>query len=351
MKKALTILGGFIAIFLTGLVIVSWWVSRPIYNEVLDGDPSAQVVIAPHQEAVTFARTVQGKVVIVESANATGIFGQIITSQHRDGVAVFNDLGFAGIIRLRQKQGVSNLSHFTWQQLGLPFAANYPQIAAGANFLAHAEEVGIDDDPFLFPKLSEATSWNSPVLRGTRLDYEVELCALTLNNYLAQSPGKLGYVLCGDFTERWTLISQLDLQAPMGTTGFPEGKGGKTRLPIGPLLVIPKDEEQFYQNLELSLYVNGKLRQRATAGLMIWSPVEIVNKALTNCEVGYHNQGELLHLTPCESIEARTLILTGTPEGVGFHLLNLWSSIFYLNPRDEVLGSATHLGVTRNVVE
>lgn len=350
MKIVLSILVGVLVSAALGIIIAGWWVSKPIFDEVMDGDLINLVEMAPAEVAVTFARTLQGEVVLVTATTSTGIEGQIVPG--RDGVEVFNQIGFAGAELLRQDTISNKPSEFTWQQLGIPVETTYPHIAAGTNFRAHAEEVGMQDgEPFLFPKLSPATSWNAPVAQGARLDYEVELCAVTLDNHTTSKPSKLGYVLCGDFTERWALITGLDLDLPMGTTGFPEGKGGPTRLPIGPLLVIPKDADTFYRDLELSLYVNGGLRQRDKAGLMIWSPSVIANKALNGCKMNYYRAKETLNLTSCAAVPAKTLILTGTPEGVGFHLANLWSAAFYLNPGDEVVGVATYLGVTRNLVE
>ncbi len=78
--------------------------------------------------------------------------------------------------------------------------------------------------------------------------------------------------------------------------------------------------------MELALYAKGDLRQRASAGLMIWPPDEILD-------------------------QARTLVLTGTPEGVAFQLPNLWNPGAYLRPGDEVVGTGTHLGVLANRVD
>ena len=55
-------------------------------------------------------------------------------------------------------------------------------------------------------------------------------------------------------------------------------------------------------------------------------------------------------LTDCDAIAAGTLILTGTPEGVMFHLLNIWSPLAYVREGDEVTAAASHLGVLRNRV-
>ena len=116
-------------------------------------------------------------------------------------------------------------------------------IAAGTNFVAHAEEVGHEGDPFLFPKLSAPTAWNAPVRAEGRLDFEVELCAVTLAEHRADAPAPLGFLLCGDYTDRLQLVQEIDLDGPMGLSGFTDAKGGAGRLPIGPLLVIPEDED------------------------------------------------------------------------------------------------------------
>ena len=117
------------------------------------------------------------------------------------------------------------------------------------------------------------------------------------------------------------------------------------RLPVGSLLVIPRNVDAFYRDLTLELYVNGELRQRAVGGQMIWSPAEIARHALEGCDVAFHRREGTIGLTDCAGIPPRTLILTGTPGGVMFHLLTLWSEHAYLEPGDEVITVASHLGV------
>jgi len=81
---------------------------------------------------------------------------------------------------------------------------------------------------------------------------------------------------------------------------------------------------------------------------MIWSPAEITARALEDCGVSDHGREGTFGLTDCAGIPPRTLILTGTPGGVMFHPLNLWSASAYLGSGDEVVTAATHLGVLRN---
>jgi len=181
------------------------------------------------------------------------------------------------------------------------------------------------------------------------LDYEVELCAVPLEDHSKESPAALGYLLCGDYTDRWTLVKDMDLDGKLGLTGFPTAKGGDTRLPVGPLLVIPFSED-FYQQIELHLYVNDALRQRATAGSMLWSPREILANALADCRSAYSVGPKTVSIADCQNIPAGTLILTGTPEGVMFHIATLWSPWAYLREDDVVTSFATYMGFVRNTI-
>jgi 2-keto-4-pentenoate hydratase/2-oxohepta-3-ene-1,7-dioic acid hydratase in catechol pathway len=137
----------------------------------------------------------------------------------------------------------------------------------------------------------------------------------------------------------------------MGTTGFPLGKGGDGMLPIGPLLVVPAAGDGYYPKVELALYVNGRKRQGASASLMLWSPREIVDRALDACADSYETPQGSIGLTACGGIPAGTLLLTGTPAGVAFHPLNLWRPGAYLTAGDEVITTGTGLGVLRNPIE
>jgi hypothetical protein len=83
---------------------------------------------------------------------------------------------------------------------------------------------------------------------------------------------------------------------------------------------------------------------------MIWSPAEIVSRALEACDVEYQHRSGPVPLTDCEGIAPRTLVLTGTPGGVLFDVVTLWSPSAYLEAGDEVVTTATHLGILRNRV-
>lgn len=352
MRRALVVAASLVAVVSLALVAATSRLSRPAFDERLEIDPLSSRTIAPLERAITLARIGSGgasRVVLVTRADAGAVSAVDLQDEFgrplRDAVGAFAELGFDRLERAA-REGATRVVPLV--QLALPFDAPGPHVAAGTNFRGHADEVGHDDGPFLFPKLSAATAWNADVPARGRLDYEAELCAVTLARYTPRRPAPLGFVLCNDFTDRWKLVRDIDLDGPMGRTGFPDGKGGPGMLPIGPWLVIPRDPDTFFREPLLELYVDGRLRQRAPAGRMIWSPAEIAARALEGCDAAYARDAGPVPLTDCAGIPPRTLLLTGTPAGVMFHPLTLWSAGAYLEQGDEVITLATHLGMLRN---
>ena len=305
----------------------------------------------PTSDALTFARTHDSRLLLVTKADQDGVeavdLSAALDTAAVDPLEVMRTHGYQAVA----SAAAGAAQRIPMAELGMPFDPAYPHIAAGTNFRAHAEEVGLEDGPFLFPKLTRATAWNAPVPARVRLDYEAELCAVTLAAYSPDSPSMLGFILCNDFTDRWALLAEIDLDTAMGQTGFPDAKGGAGMLPIGPFLVVPADHAGFHEHLEIGLAVDGELRQRDSAGLMIWSPDEIARNALERCETDFVSVAGEHRLTPCEAIPEATLLLTGTPAGVAFHFLSIWRPASYLSSGNEVLTYGEHLGVLINVIE
>lgn len=353
MKRALVAVSAALVLLLASLAVATWWLSRPKLEGRLAGDPLGALVIAPIDVAVTLARVGSGeaaRVLVVAAAEGAGTLRVVdveaaLGRSFADAVEAIEVAGLDALARTVVEGGTTTVA---FDDLSLPLDPAYPHVAAGTNFREHAEEVGREEGPFLFPKLSHPTAWNADVPDRTRLDYEAEICAVTLGRHTTTEPARLGYLLCNDFTDRWTLVREMDFGAPMGTTGFPDGKGGEGMLPIGALLVVPREPDGFHRDLTLQLYLNGELRQRAVGGRMIWSPEEIVARALESCDLVYHRSEGAVGLTDCAGIPPRTLVLTGTPGGVLFHPLSLWSKRAYLQPGDEVVTTASHLGLLRN---
>ncbi|QFU75121.1 hypothetical protein EY643_05355 [Halioglobus maricola] len=312
------------------------------------GEP--ELAIAEADKGYTLARTVTGEILLVLSADFEHVEAIDLSTRLEatglDVIEAYNSIGESG---LNQAVKDSSSGTYTWTSLGAPVNDRHPGIAAGTNFSKHAEEVGHEDGPFLFPKLSTMTPWNAAVHKGTRLDYEVELCAFPLSDYKGQKEISFGYTLCGDFTDRWLLVKDLKTRGEMGKTGFPSGKGGITHFPIGPLFLIPRDPE-LYTEIVISLYVNLDPRQHAPAGDMIWSPPQILANALDDCNSDYVLGNTTIRLAPCDGIPTGTPILTGTPDGVIFSLANLLLPWPYLGEGDVVLSFGTYLGLMKNTV-
>lgn len=341
---------GFFVVLIVLAVFSSLWVARPIHDGKLNSAMFEAMTVAPPERAVTLARSRSGAALLVTRVNAEGVvaidLGAARREDFEDTLQAFARLGFD---ELRALSDSATPARYAWRELGTPLAEIEPHIAAGTNYRAHAEEVGHEGDPFLFPKLSRPTPWNSHVAPGGRIDHEVELCAVLLTDHTPETPASLGYVLCGDFTDRWLLVRDIDLGGEMGRTGFPLAKGGEHRFPIGPLLVIPEDDD-FYKELMLALYVNDELRQNAGADQMIWPPREILARALADCSVPYDLESTAVYLGDCESLPVGTILLTGTPEGVLFHPTTIWNPAAYLREGDVVTSFGTYLGYMRNAI-
>lgn len=322
-------------------------VSQGLYDERIETIPKHALRLAPVADTLTFARTRGNDVLLVAALDQKGVVAVNLTeffdAKGIDTLALYRNLG-SEVIRTALD---SEVTFIEWEALGLPFDPRAQAIAAGTNFAAHAEEVGLDEGPFLFPKISKPSAWNDSVPQSTRLDYEVELCAVPMDDYTIEQPSALGVTLCNDFTDRWDLVRTIDLDGPLGRTGFADGKSGEHRLPIGALLVVPSDAERFLDAVKLGLAVNGDLRQEGRGSQMIWGASKVMQEALAQCDQPYKYEGAEIPLTECGAIKAGTVVMLGTPDGVAFQMPNIWMPWPYLRSGDEVLTYASHLGALR----
>lgn len=342
-----------VLVLLAILVLIgfSYHVSRPLFQQQLAVDALASPEIAPPEQALTFARSA-GQLLLVSSSHGQAVEAIDLSARYdsNDLVALYNSLGYEHFQTLLQQ----DLPRVTVpiEQLRAPLSYGTANIAAGTNFAEHAEEVYLDDPPFLFPKLSAATHWSATVTRAgsSRLDYEAELCMVPLQDITESSSAvQLGLILCNDFTDRWTLMTQLDFARPMGQTGFAAAKGKPTFLPTGYFLLIPKSPT-FYKTLELELYVNEQMRQKFQAGDMILKPGDIINQSFEQAGTTFYKDEQPVQLMPEGYIPSGSIILTGTAAGVIFKPANIWNSGFYLHPGDRVITRATYLGHLDNSI-
>ena len=108
---------------------------------------------------------------------------------------------------------------------------------------------------------------------------KVELGFVPLESLGADSSrGRMGLVVYSDYTDRETLLRNVDPDDLTSGRGFTIGKSFPGFLPVGNLFVIPRDVRRFSASVELRLYVNGELRQRDVMGHAVWDIDEILRR-------------------------------------------------------------------------
>jgi 2-keto-4-pentenoate hydratase/2-oxohepta-3-ene-1,7-dioic acid hydratase in catechol pathway len=180
-------------------------------------------------------------------------------------------------------------------------------LCIGLNYHEHAKETGMEVPryPALFMKnLASVTHPENPIIIPTccmkkpEVDYEIELAVLIgkeAKNVSAENALDFvaGYTIANDVSaRRW--------QAHAGNGQWVRGKSYDTFCPIGPCLVTP-DEISDPQNLKLVCRLNGEIMQDASTADMIFPVRQLIE-----------------YLSQDTSLLPGTLILTGTPSGVGF---------------------------------
>ena len=174
----------------------------------------------------------------------------------------------------------------------------------GRNYAAHAVEMGHDPDreaPFFFQKnpdsLDPSGQFPYPV-QSQDVHHEAELLvALHSGGTDISVEDALdhvwGYAPCLDMTRR-------DLQGIAKKAGRPWeiGKSFERSAPVGPLR--PASEVGHLSAGEISLTVNGEMRQSGDLDQMIWKVPEMIS-----------------YLSAYFELAAGDVILSGTPSGVG----------------------------------
>jgi len=211
-----------------------------------------------------------------------------------------------------------------------PVLRPYMVVALGRNYAAHAREGGAEPPawPMLFHKTATSLIGSGenivipPVTR--RVDYEGELAIIIGKtcrqvseeealNYVA------GYSIAND-------VSARDLQRR--TSQFAAGKMLDTFGPLGPALVTA-DEIQDPNRLWIKTRLNGQVMQDDTTANMIFNVQHLIS-----------------YISQISTLNVGDVILTGTPEGVGYPR----NPPVYLQPGDIIEVEIEGLGVLRNPV-
>lgn len=205
----------------------------------------------------------------------------------------------------------------------------------GLNYREHAHESGaaIPERPIVFMKPTTALAHpGQPIVVPAccsvagEVDYECELAVVIGQTAKNVSPDRaleyvLGYTCANDVSARkW--------QAQGGGGQWIRGKGFDTFCPLGPVLVTA-DEIPDPQALRICTRLNGQTMQDHTTGDMIFSVAQIISFLSTD-----------VTLVP------GTVILTGTPQGVGFAR----NPPVWLQPGDVVTIEIEQIGALTNPV-
>ncbi len=179
-------------------------------------------------------------------------------------------------------------------------------IAIGRNYADHAAEMGgkTDELPMVFMKNPASVCGNGddivipPICRhgGPQVDFEGELAFEIARDCrdVAEADALsaiAGYRVANDVSARWWQKT--------GSGGqFCRGKSFDTFCPIGPL--VPAAEVGDPQDLAIETLVNGERMQQARTSLMVFGVRYLVAE-----------------LSKGTTLLAGTIVLTGTPAGVG----------------------------------
>jgi 2-keto-4-pentenoate hydratase/2-oxohepta-3-ene-1,7-dioic acid hydratase in catechol pathway len=208
-------------------------------------------------------------------------------------------------------------------------------LCIGLNYRRHAAEgkAPIPEFPVLFMKaVSAVQNPGDPILlprhlRSDEVDYECELAVVIGRACKNVSRDRaLEYVLgytCGND------VSARDWQIKRGGSQWCRGKTFDTFAPLGPCLVTPEDIPD-PNALAIKLSINGEILQDWNTNDMIFSVPALIE-----------------FLSGSTTLLPGTVILTGTPHGVGFAR----KPPRWLTPGDRVTVEIEKIGSLTNPVE
>ncbi len=174
----------------------------------------------------------------------------------------------------------------------------------GVNYAAHAVEGDnpIPDEPILFGKFSNTLLPHNATIafpkKIGRVDHEIELGVVIAKDGKNISEDEAmdyvaGYTIINDISARKMQIDDLDKGHP-----WLRSKGYDTFCPVGPYLV-PAESVAEPHNVDLTLKINGEIKQHSNTSRMIFKIPRLINFA-----------SEIM------TLKAGDIICTGTPSGI-----------------------------------
>jgi 2-keto-4-pentenoate hydratase/2-oxohepta-3-ene-1,7-dioic acid hydratase in catechol pathway len=219
-------------------------------------------------------------------------------------------------------------------------------IGLAGNYIEHIKEaglkLGLSDSPRLTtvprPFLMPITVVIGPEQQipwpaySEQIDYELELAVVIGKKAKCVEPGSAldvvaGYTIANDVSARSVTFAKNRAKRPWDEFyDWLNGKWADGFLPMGPYL-LTADEIDDVQNLDMTLTVNGQLRQKANTSQMIFPVADIVS-----------------FLSHIMTLEPSDVIATGTPSGVALATGN------YLKPGDRIDCTIQNLSTLSNTL-
>jgi 2-keto-4-pentenoate hydratase/2-oxohepta-3-ene-1,7-dioic acid hydratase in catechol pathway len=241
-------------------------------------------------------------------------------------------------------RSVDFLIPFDSFELRAPITRPGKVIALAGNYAEHIKEAGLKlglsesprrttvPRPFLMPPTvvigpNEQIPWPC---YSKQIDYELELAVAIGKKAKWIKPGDAlnyvaGYTIANDVSARSVTFATNRTKRPWDEFyDWLNGKWSDGFLPMGPYL-LTKDEIDDVQNLNVSLSVNGRIRQKANTSQMIYPVADIVS-----------------FLSHIMTLEPGDVIATGTPSGVAMATGN------FLQPGDVIECTVEKLGTLTN---
>lgn len=219
-------------------------------------------------------------------------------------------------------------------------------IALAGNYSEHIKEagraLGLSDSPrgttvprpFIMPPTvvtgpDEQIPWPA---YSKQVDYEIELAVIIGKSAKFIKPEEAldavaGYTIVNDVSARSVTFTRERAKRPWDEFyDWLNGKWSDGFLPMGPYL-LTKDEVENVQNLDMTLKVNGRVRQQANTSQMIYTVADIVS-----------------FLSHIMTLEPGDVIATGTPAGVAM------ATGEFLQPGDTIECTVKKLGTLKNTL-
>lgn len=205
----------------------------------------------------------------------------------------------------------------------------------GLNYMPHIRETGFKapEHPILFMKnLGAAAAHRGKIVipqcceTPPQVDYEAELGVIIKDTVKNADPDTaldsvLGYTCANDISARhWQMHG--------GGKQWIRGKSFDTFCPFGPWIVTP-DEPVDPDNLDVACVLNGEVMQTGNTRDMIFSVARLIS-----------------FISQSTTLFPGTLILTGTPSGVGYTR----EPPVFLKPGDRLETRISGIGVLKNAV-